>query len=102
MQLNVEGSRGQSCARVDCAIETQQSISCMILTLQLGWVFWPRLETLACDRSTGLLITKMVAFENNLGKSVEMGRGLALRWAWRILEKWRTPDNLLWVSFETD
>jgi hypothetical protein len=57
----------------------------------------------ACKRPfDGLLITKMVAFENNLGKSVETGRGLALRWAWRILEKWRTPDNLLWVSCETD
>ena len=34
---------------------------------------------------------EMVAFENNLGKLGETWRGLALRWAWRIPEKWRNP-----------
>jgi hypothetical protein len=50
----------------------------------------------ACKRPfDDLLITKMVAFENNLGKSGERWLGLAMRRAWQILEKWRTPDNLL-------
>jgi hypothetical protein len=61
------------CGRVDCAVETRQSISCMILESQLGWVFWPRLETPASDRSVGLLINEMVAFENNFGKSGKCG-----------------------------